>query len=80
MVAAGRAAQRGYCFCEVADELEQWERKWAEVKYTQITSVITGVLAPRARLFPKSRWVQYVVAQMNAIQSSLDMITHPQVQ
>lgn len=72
--------QRGSCFCEVAYELEQWERQWAEVKYTQITSVITGVLAPHARLFPKSRWVSYVVAQMNAIQSSLDMITHPQLQ
>lgn len=31
------------------------------------------------RLFPKSRWIQYVTAQINAIQSSLDMITHPQV-
>lgn len=56
MAALAGSFERGYCFCEVADELEQWERQWAEVKYTQITSVITGVLAPYARLFPKSRW------------------------
>ncbi|MFC0843713.1 RacP protein [Streptomyces noboritoensis] len=72
--------EAGYHFCEDADELEAWERQWAEVKYTEITSVIHGVLEPHARLFPKSRSVQYVVAQMNAIQSSLDMITHPQLQ
>lgn len=72
--------EAGYHFCEDADELEAWERQWAEVKYSQITSVITGILDPHARLFPKSRWVSYVVAQMNAIQSSLDMIAHPQIQ
>ncbi|MFD9819415.1 RacP protein [Streptomyces violascens] len=72
--------ESGYHFCEDADGLERWERQWAEVKYTQITSVIHGVLEPHARLFPKSRWVSYVVAQVNAIQSALDMIAHPQPQ
>lgn len=70
---------QGYHFCEDANELEAWERQWAEVKDTQISSVLTGVLDPHARLFPKSRWVAYVVAQMNAIQSSPDMIAHPQL-
>ncbi|MFI6056128.1 RacP protein [Streptomyces violascens] len=72
--------EEGYHFCEDADELEAWERQWAEVKYTQISSVITGVLDPHERLFPKSRWLAYVIAQMNAIQSALDMIAHPQPQ
>ena len=72
--------QAGYHFCEDADELEEWERHWAEVKSTQITSVINGILAGHARLFPKSRWVAYIGAQMNAIQSSLDLIAHPQNQ
>lgn len=40
--------QTGYRFCEDAEELEQWERQWAEVKYTQITGVITGILDPHA--------------------------------
>ncbi|WP_329282169.1 RacP protein [Streptomyces sp. NBC_01451] len=70
----------GYHFCEDAVELEEWERHWAEVKATQISSVINGILAGHARLFPKSRWVAYIGAQMNAIQSSLDMIAHPQNQ
>ncbi|MFD4627323.1 hypothetical protein [Streptomyces sp. NPDC058475] len=50
------------------------------MKFIQISRVITGVLAPHAKLFPKSRWVSYVVAQMNAVQSALDMIARPQVQ
>ncbi|WP_331721230.1 RacP protein [Streptomyces sp. NBC_00212] len=70
----------GYHFCEDAVELEAWERDWAEVKSTQITSVINGILARHARLFPKSRWVAYFSAQMNAVQSSLDMIAHPRNQ
>jgi len=70
----------GYHFCEDADELEEWERHWAEVKATQISSVINGILSGHARLFPRSRWVAYIGAQMNAIQSSLDMIAHPQNQ
>ncbi|MFJ9382086.1 hypothetical protein [Streptomyces sp. NPDC101455] len=60
--------------------MEEWERHWAEVKATQISSVINGILAGHERLFPKSRWVAYISAQMNAIQSSLDMIAHPQNQ
>lgn len=71
--------ERGYYFCEDANELEAWERQWADVKYTQISSVVSGVLDGHARLFPKSRWVAYVVAQVNAIQSSLDMIARPQL-
>ncbi|MFE2432166.1 hypothetical protein ACFXJ5_36275 [Streptomyces sp. NPDC059373] len=70
--------QAGYHFCEDADELEEWERHWAEVKATQISSVINGILSGHARLFPKSRWVACIGAQTNAIQSSLDMIAHPQ--
>ncbi|MCX4853955.1 RacP protein [Streptomyces canus] len=72
--------QSGYHFCENADELEEWERQWAEVKSTQITSVIKGILAGHARPFPKSRWVAYSSTRMNAVQSSLDMIDHPQNQ
>lgn len=79
MAAADVVVRGGYHFCEDADEPEAWERQCAEVKYTQISSVITGVLDPHARLFPKSRWVAYVVAQVNAIQSSLDMIAHAQL-
>ncbi|MCX5206062.1 RacP protein [Streptomyces sp. NBC_00237] len=74
------SAADGYHFCLDADALEEWERQWADVKFTQISRVITGVLAPHARLFPKSRWVQYIVAQMNAVQSALDMIARPQTQ
>ncbi|KOU56941.1 hypothetical protein ADK57_40575 [Streptomyces sp. MMG1533] len=70
----------GYRFCLDPDALEEWEQQWADVKFTQISRVITGVLAPHARLFPKSRWVKYVVAQMNAVQSALDMIARPQIQ
>ncbi|MFJ8636432.1 RacP protein [Streptomyces sp. NPDC093568] len=72
--------QGGYHLCEDADELEEWERHWAEVKATEIGGVIEGILAPHARLFPRSRWISYVEAQMTAIQSSLDMIAHPQSQ
>lgn len=74
------SARDGSHFCLDAQALEQWEQQWADVKFTQISRVISGVLAPHAALFPKSRWVKYIVAQMNAVQSALDMIARPQIQ
>ncbi|MFH9426301.1 RacP protein [Streptomyces sp. NPDC017529] len=72
--------ERGYHFCQDQEELENYERQWAEVKHTQVSSLISNVLEEHARLFPKSRWVAYIVAQVNAIYASLDMIAHPQAQ
>jgi len=71
---------KGYRFSADADELEAWERAWAGVKTIQIRRMVTGTLAPHAKLFPKSRWVKYMLAQMTAVESALDMIANPQLQ
>ncbi|MEU7222344.1 RacP protein [Streptomyces chrestomyceticus] len=70
----------GYHFCQDHDALQSYEIEWAEVKYTQVSSLMSNVLEEHCRLFPKSRWVQYFMAQVNAIHLALDMIAHPQAE
>ncbi|WP_420000218.1 RacP protein [Streptomyces boninensis] len=70
----------GYHFCQDPDDLREWEQDWAEVKYTQVSSFISSVLVPHERLFPKSRWVGHLRAQLLALQSTLDVIANPEFQ
>jgi hypothetical protein len=68
----------GYHFCASEEELEEWERAWLSEKLTQFRRMITGTLAPHLALFPKSRWVNYLNAQMKAVESNLEMASQPQ--
>ncbi|WP_326594509.1 RacP protein [Streptomyces sp. NBC_01803] len=64
----------GYRFTGDKTELEEYERAVIREKLTQIRRLITGTVAPHAALHPGDRWVRHLVAQLNSIESTLDVM------
>lgn len=42
-------------------------------KLTQFRRFITGTVAPHAAAHPNDKWVRHIVAQLNSIESTLDL-------
>ncbi|MEU9405477.1 RacP protein [Streptomyces sp. NPDC048281] len=55
--------------------LEAYERQVVGEKLTQFRRFLTGTVAPHAVAHPKDKWVWHIVAQLNSIESTLDLIT-----
>ncbi len=64
----------GYQFCGDPLELEAYERALFRRKLTEIGRLITGTIAPHASLHPDDEWVRLVLAQLNGVRASLDML------
>ncbi|MEV7856988.1 RacP protein [Streptomyces sp. NPDC088183] len=55
--------------------LEAYERQVVGEKLTQFRRSITGTVAPHAAAHPNDKWVRHIVAQLNSIESTLDLIS-----
>ncbi len=54
--------------------LEAYERAVVREKLTQFRRFITGTVATHAAAHPNDQWVRHIVAQLNSIESTLDLI------
>ncbi|WP_369228614.1 RacP protein (plasmid) [Streptomyces sp. R39] len=54
--------------------LEAYERAVVREKLTEFRRFITGTVAPHAAAHPGDKWVKHIVAQLNSIESTLDLI------
>ena len=54
--------------------LEAYERAVVKEKLTEFRRFITGTVAPHAAAHPGDKWVKHIVAQLNSIESTLDLI------
>ncbi|MEU6527324.1 RacP protein [Streptomyces sp. NPDC046924] len=54
--------------------LEAYERAVIREKLTEFRRFITGTVAPHAAAHPGDKWIKHIVAQLNFIESTLDLI------
>ncbi|WP_344570877.1 RacP protein [Streptomyces axinellae] len=54
--------------------LEAYERAVVREKLTEFRRFITGTVGPHAAAHPNDKWVRHIVAQLNSIESTLDLI------
>lgn len=54
--------------------LEAYERAVLIEKLTEFRRFITGTVAPHAAAHPGDKWVRHIVAQLNSIESTLDLV------
>ncbi len=43
-------------------------------KLTECRRFITGTVAPHAAAHPGDKWVRHIIAQLNSVESTLDLI------
>ncbi|OEJ21156.1 RacP protein [Streptomyces agglomeratus] len=66
--------QDGYHLGAERAALEAYERAVVREKLTVFRRFITGTVAPHAAAHPNDKWVRHIVAQLNSIESTLDLI------
>lgn len=54
--------------------LQAYERAVLTEKLTEFRRFITGTVAPHAAAHPGDKWVKHIVAQLNSIESTLDLV------
>lgn len=54
--------------------LQAYERAVLIEKLTEFRRFITGTVAPHAAAHPGDKWVRHIVAQLNSIESTLDLV------
>ncbi|WP_327733147.1 RacP protein [Streptomyces nojiriensis] len=54
--------------------LEAYERQVIKEKLTEFRRFITGTVAPHAAAHPGDKWVRHITAQLNSIESTLDLM------
>ncbi|MGW0990706.1 RacP protein [Streptomyces sp. NPDC002486] len=54
--------------------LEAYERAVLTEKLTEFRRFITGTVAPHAAAHPGDKWVKHIIAQLNSIESTLDLV------
>ncbi|MCX5174403.1 RacP protein [Streptomyces virginiae] len=54
--------------------LEAYERKVIKEKLAEFRRFITGTVAPHAATHPGDKWVRHITAQLNSIESTLDLV------
>ncbi|AMW15062.1 RacP protein [Streptomyces qaidamensis] len=64
----------GYQLGAERDVLEEYERAVVREKLTEFRRFITGTVAPHAAAHPGDKWIKHIVAQLNSIESTLDLI------
>ncbi|MFE2325340.1 RacP protein [Streptomyces sp. NPDC059385] len=66
--------ENGYQLGAERAALEAYERAVINEKRTAFRRLITGTVAPHAAAHPGDKWVKHIVAQLNSIESTLDLI------
>ncbi|MEW2135744.1 RacP protein [Streptomyces sp. NPDC005409] len=66
--------ENGYQLGAERAALEAYERQVINEKLTEFRRFITGTVAPHAAAHPGDRWVKHIVAQLNSIESTLDLM------
>ncbi|MFE3270340.1 RacP protein [Streptomyces sp. NPDC059215] len=64
----------GYQFTADGDVLQAYEVGVIREKLTEIRRLITGTVTLHAALAPEDKWVRHMVAQLNSVESTLDLI------
>ncbi|WP_428957379.1 RacP protein [Streptomyces sp. cg35] len=64
----------GYQFTVDPDELESYETARVHVLLTEVRRLITGTIAPHAAVAPEDKRIRHIVAQLNSVESTLDLI------
>jgi hypothetical protein len=64
----------GYQFTVDGGVLQAYEVAVIREKLTEIRRLITGTVTPHAALAPEDKWVRHMVAQLNSVESTLDLI------
>ncbi|MEU9118149.1 RacP protein [Streptomyces sp. NPDC048483] len=54
--------------------LQAYERAALTKKLTEFRRFITGTVAPHAAAHPGDKWVKHIIAQLNSIESTLDLV------
>jgi len=66
--------QAGYQLGAERTVLEAYERAVVREKLTEFRRFITGTVVPHGTAHPGDKWVKHIVAQLNSIESTLDLI------
>ncbi|MFI8242658.1 RacP protein [Streptomyces sp. NPDC085866] len=66
--------QDGYQLGAERPALEAYERAVINEKLTEFRRFITGTVGPHAAAHPGDKWVRHITAQLNSIESTLDLI------
>lgn len=54
--------------------LQVYERAVLTGKLTEFRRFLTGTVAPHAAAHPGDKWVKHIIAQLNSIESTLDLV------
>ncbi|MGW7600486.1 RacP protein [Streptomyces antimycoticus] len=54
--------------------LQAYERAVLTEKLTEFRRFITGTVAPHAAAHPGDKWIKHIIAQLNSIESTLDLV------
>lgn len=54
--------------------LQVYERAVLTGKLTEFRRFLTGTVAPDAAAHPGDKWVKHIIAQLNSIESTLDLV------
>lgn len=64
----------GYQFTVDPNELEAYETARVHVLLTEVRRLIPGTIAPHAALDPEDKRIRHIAAQLNSVESTLDLI------
>ncbi|MGP4085567.1 hypothetical protein [Streptomyces sp. KR55] len=64
----------GYQFSGDPEVLRKYEIGKIHVRLVEVRRLITGTVAPHAALHPNDKWIAYVVTQLAAVESTLDLL------
>ncbi|MDF3141430.1 MULTISPECIES: RacP protein [unclassified Streptomyces] len=64
----------GYQFTIDGDVLQAYEVGVVREELTEIRRLITGTVTPHAAAAPEDKWVRHIVARLNSVESTLDLV------
>ncbi|MFF3350962.1 RacP protein [Streptomyces sp. NPDC002779] len=64
----------GYQLGALKDVLEKYERSVISEKLTEFRRFLTATVLPHEQAHPGDKWIKYLVAQVNSIESTLDLM------
>jgi hypothetical protein len=64
----------GYLLGAEPAAVQAYERAVLTGKLTEFRRFLTGTVAPHATAHPGDKWVKHIIAQLNSIESTLDLV------
>ncbi|MFH8350555.1 RacP protein [Streptomyces sp. NPDC018045] len=65
-----------YCFCGDPHELRRYEIRVTSEYLTEMRRLHSGTVAPHVELHPTDRFGNYLITQVSALETTLDLIVH----